>query len=179
MITLYFLNASRCIRIAWLLEELGVEWDVIRSERGPNGLSPPDFKSQIPSALGKAPTIKDSQTGAVVTESGAIIEYLCQRFPEQSARLFPTDLVARAEVLEWLHGAEGTFAVHGMALLYARWTIAEEAKHTMPGMEERLSRNIVNDFNWLEGQLQKQQAEGRDWIVGDGLTVADIQMQFT
>lgn len=173
MLTLYFLNASRAIRIAWLLEELQLEYDLIASPRAPNGLGPPEFKSQIPTSLGKSPAIKDGDI--VVTESGAIIEYLCEK---HSSSLLPKDPQVRAEAREWLHAAEGTFMLHASAILYARWQIAEEARETLKGMEERLSKNVVNDMNWLEGVLRAQKEKGRKWIVGEELSIADIQMQF-
>jgi glutathione S-transferase len=71
-ITLYFLGASRAIRIAWLLEELSLPYKLIVSERAANGLAPPDFKEQIPTILKKSPVIKDGDI--VVQESSAIAE---------------------------------------------------------------------------------------------------------
>lgn len=173
MLTLYFLNSSRAIRIAWLLEELGLEYELVGADRAPNGQAPPGLKSQIPVPLGKSPTIKDDLV--VVTESGAIIEYLCDK---TSSPLIPTDPQQRANVRQWLHAAEGTFMLHASAILYARWNIAEEAKGTMVDMEERMSKNVVNDMNWLEGELKAQKARGCVWIVGDKMSAADIQMQF-
>lgn len=174
MLTLFFLNASRAIRIAWLLEELSVEYKLVAADRAANGLAPPEFKSQIPSPLGKSPAIQDGEV--VLTESGAIIEYICDKYPSQ---LISVDNAGeRAQVREWLHAAEGMFMLHGSAILYARWQMAEEARATLPGMEERMSKNVVNDMNWLEQTLSLQKAKGREWIVGDHLTAADIQMQF-
>ena len=73
-ITLFFLSASRAIRIAWLLEELNLDYKLIASPRLPNNLAPPEFKAQIPSPLGKSPTLKDGDL--VVQESAAITEYV-------------------------------------------------------------------------------------------------------
>jgi glutathione S-transferase len=174
-ITLYFLNSSRAIRVAWLLEELGLPYEAICADRAPNGLAPAEFKSQIPNALGKSPTIKDGSL--VVTESGAILEYLCETYDKESKYL-PNDSGTRAEVRQWLHAAEGTFMTHALAILYARWQIPEEGRGMLEGMEERLSRNVKNDLGWLEGALKEQGVKGRRWIVGDGITIADIQMQF-
>jgi glutathione S-transferase len=174
-ITLYFLNSSRAIRVAWLLEELGLPHEAICADRAPNGLAPAEFKSQIPNALGKSPTIKDGSL--VVTESGAILEYLCETYDKESKYL-PNDSGTRAEVRQWLHAAEGTFMTHALAILYARWQIPEEGRGMLEGMEERLSRNVKNDLGWLEGALKEQGVKGRRWIVGDGITIADIQMQF-
>jgi glutathione S-transferase len=71
-ITLYFLGASRAIRIAWLLEELSLPYKLEASPRGSNGLAPPEFKAKIPTVLGKSPAITDGDL--VVQESGAIAE---------------------------------------------------------------------------------------------------------
>lgn len=71
-ITLYFLGASRAIRIAWLLEELALPYKLEVSPRAANGLAPPEFKAKIPTSLGKSPAIKDGEI--VVQESGAIAE---------------------------------------------------------------------------------------------------------
>lgn len=71
-ITLWFLGASRGIRIAWLLEELKLPYTLNAADRAKNGLAPPDWKKTIPNPLGKSPTIQDGDV--VVTESGAIVE---------------------------------------------------------------------------------------------------------
>lgn len=72
-LTVYFLGASRAIRVPWLLEEMGVPYKLVSSGRAPNGLAPPEFKQQIPAPLRKCPTVKDGDV--VVQESGAIVEY--------------------------------------------------------------------------------------------------------
>lgn len=71
-ITLYFLGASRAIRIAWLLEELSLPYTLVSSPRASNGLAAPEFKAKIPTKLGKSPAIKDGDI--VIQESGAIAE---------------------------------------------------------------------------------------------------------
>lgn len=70
-ITLWFLQASRCIRIAWLLEELGLDYEVKFADRE-NGLAPPAFKKAA-GGLGKFPTLQDGDL--TITESGNIVEY--------------------------------------------------------------------------------------------------------
>jgi glutathione S-transferase len=54
----------------------------------------------------------------------------------------------------------------------------EAGKGMLEGMEERLSKNVKNDLSWLEGVLKEQRGKGRDWLVGEHVTIADIQMQF-
>ena len=72
-ITLYFLQASRSIRIAWLLEELGLQYDIKTANRLPNMKAPEDFKVSSGNPLGKFPTLKDGEH--VLYESGVITEY--------------------------------------------------------------------------------------------------------
>ncbi len=71
-LTLYFLGASRAIRIAWLLEELNLPYELVSSPRASNGLASPEFKKKIPTTMGKSPVIKDGDI--VVQESSAIAE---------------------------------------------------------------------------------------------------------
>src|SRR5690349_24458993 len=77
MITVHHLNNSRSQRILWLLEELGVEYEIRKYQRDPKTmLAPPELKAVHP--LGKSPVITDGDT--VVAESGAIVEYLVERY---------------------------------------------------------------------------------------------------
>jgi glutathione S-transferase len=71
-ITFYFLQASRAIRIAWLLEELSLPYELVSAPRSAVGLAPDDFKQKIGTIIGKSPTIKDH--GLVIQESAAIAE---------------------------------------------------------------------------------------------------------
>lgn len=71
-ITLYFLGASRAIRIAWALEERNLPYQLVSSPRASNGLAPPGFKAKIPTKLGKSPVVKDGDL--VIKESRAIAE---------------------------------------------------------------------------------------------------------
>lgn len=183
-ITLYFLNASRAIRIAYLLEALSLPYHLISAPRAPNGLAPPDFKARIREeahqALAKSPTLTDGDD-VVVTESGAIVEYLLERYDDGKISLLPGDRQRRIKVREWLYAAEGTFMLHAMAILYARWKLPEQEeqegrRELLAKMEEGLSVNVHNDFDWLEGALREN---GSGWLVGDGLTAADIVMQFS
>ncbi|KAK5230331.1 hypothetical protein LTR47_007747 [Exophiala xenobiotica] len=171
-ITLYFLGASRAIRIAWLLEELSLPYKLVSSPRASNGLAPPEFKAKIPTKLGKSPVIQDGNS-IVIQESSAIAEYLCETY-DTSSRLLPREPAARAKAREWMAAAEGTFMLHGLAILYARWRLPKAASEHLPEMEKGLSPNIHNDLNWLEGEVQ-----GRQFLVSNDVTAADIMMGFS
>jgi glutathione S-transferase len=71
-IVLYFLEASRAIRIAWLLEELALPYTLVLGRRLPHGAGEPEFKKCISTKLQKSPTVKDGNL--VVQESSAICE---------------------------------------------------------------------------------------------------------
>ncbi|MDQ2994677.1 MAG: glutathione S-transferase, partial [Pseudomonadota bacterium] len=76
MITVHHLNRSRSHRVIWLLEELGVKYDIVYYQRDKSGRAPPEFRKLHP--IGTAPLITDGEFTLV--ESGAIIEYLLYRY---------------------------------------------------------------------------------------------------
>lgn len=117
-ITLWFLNASRAARVAWMLEALQLPYNLVRSERASNGLAPPEFREKIPGSLRKSPTIQDGDL--VLQESGAIIEYLCDTYDKENTFL-PKEGKERAKILEWLHASEGTFLMHAIAVREASY----------------------------------------------------------
>src|SRR5690554_238391 len=104
MLIVHHLENSRSQRVLWLLEELGLEYEVKRYQRDPETmLAPPELKKVHP--LGKSPVIEDE--GNIVAESGAIIEYLADRYGQ--GRLRPQAWnTARLRFPYWLHYAEGS-----------------------------------------------------------------------
>ncbi|MEO8006745.1 MAG: glutathione S-transferase, partial [Betaproteobacteria bacterium] len=104
MITVHHLNNSRSQRILWLLEELGLEYEIKRYQRDPaTMLAPPSLREVHP--LGKSPVITDD--GQTIAESGAIVEYLIGRYGD--GRLIPAaNTPERLRYTYWLHFAEGT-----------------------------------------------------------------------
>jgi glutathione S-transferase len=174
-ITLYHLNSSRAIRIAWLLSALNLPYNLVAVDRASNGLAPPDFRSEIPTALRKSPTIKDGNF--VIQESSAITEYLCEKYDQQH-RVMPADVIQRARVREWMAASEGTFMMHGIAIMYARARLPQNHKDAWPEMNKVMSGNIHNALNWLDGHLKPIHQEGGKYLVGENLTAADINMLF-
>jgi glutathione S-transferase len=161
-ITLHHLEFSRSTRIIWLLEEMGVEYDMVRHARDPQTFrSPADLEEIHP--LSKAPTvIVDGQT---MVESGAIIEYLIERFAD--GKLAPAPGSAdRARYLEWLHFAEGTM---GMSV------ILTALAPRFGGLGEVLTPFMQGEVTKLLGYANDA-LTGRDFLVGDGLTGADINL---
>jgi glutathione S-transferase len=170
-ITLYFLQASRAIRIAWLLHELQLPYNLQFFEREKDK-APPNFRIASGNILGKSPTLH--LDGVVIQESGAIAEILCSQLDKEGRLTGGRDLAKRAKILEWVHAAEGTFMVHALAILYARWSVP--GTDSLAATEEALSYNVQRDLDWLEDALGKR-SDG--WIMGETFSLADIMVQFS
>jgi glutathione S-transferase len=178
MITIHHLNNSRSQRVLWLLEELGIPYEVKRYERDPDTmLAPPALRAVHP--LGKSPVITDG--ALTLAESGAIIEYVTGRYGE--GRLVPAaDTPARLRYTYWLHYAEGSAMPPLLFKLvfdrietapmpffirpFAR-AIAGRAKSSFVGPQ------IALHLDFIEGELGKT-----PWFSGEEFTAADIQMSF-
>lgn len=130
--------------------------------------------------LGKSPTLVDND---VISVSGAIIEYLVDTY-DQEHKLMPppANAAGRARVREWVHASEGMFMRPAMPVLYTRWQVPEDVPDRaklLAVLEQKFSVNVHNSFNWLEAELRAQKMQGSGWLVGEGLTAADISMQFS
>lgn len=163
-IIVHHLNNSRSQRILWLLEELGVPYEIRHHQRDSvTNLAPPELLAIHP--LGKSPVIEDD--GRVIYESAAIVEYLCER--HGGAHLVPargTDDHIR--YLEYLHFAEGSAMLPILLNLYTG-RLGEAAAPLRPRIDEQLESH----FQYLENSLLPS-----GWLVGDSLTGADIMMSF-
>lgn len=163
MIVVHHLNDSRSQRILWLLEELGVPYEIKRYERdAQTRLAPPELKAVHP--LGKSPVITDGER--VVHESGAIIDYLIRR--HGGGRLAPAlGSDAYEAYLQWLHYAEGSAMLPLLLFMYVS-RLGEAGAPLHP----RIESEIANHMGYVDGAL-----DGRDWLMGD-FTAADVQMSF-
>ncbi|MEH6438015.1 glutathione S-transferase family protein [Massilia sp. DD77] len=178
MILVHHLNNSRSQRILWLLEELGLDYEIRKYQRDPKTmLAPPELKAVHP--LGKSPVISDGDT--VVAESGAIVEYLVKRYG--NGRLAPAE--DSPERLRWtyfLHFAEGSAMPplllklifdrieHGPMPFFVRpiaGAIARKVK------KDFILPNIRSQLDFLEAELDKS-----TWFAGEEFSAADIQMSF-
>ena len=178
MITLHHLENSRSQRILWLLEELGVEYEVESYRRdAASGLAPPELLEVHP--LGKSPVITDE--GVTVAESGAIIEYLVHTYDD--GRLLPPDgSPERLAYTYWLHYAEGTFMpLMIISLILNRIETAPMPFFVRPiakGIAAKvrngyLDANVRRNLDFMEATLAAS-----DWFCGDDMTAADVQMSF-
>jgi len=164
MITVHHLNDSRSQRILWLLEELGLPYELkVYKRDATTRLAPPELKAVHP--LGKSPVITDGQ--ATVIESGAIIDYVIRR--HAGGRLQPDPASPAYDVYQqWLHYAEGSAMLPLMLFMYVgRLGEAGAALHP------RLESEIANHMGYVEASLA-----GRDYIMGAELSAADIQLSF-
>lgn len=178
MITLHHLNNSRSQRILWLLEELGLEYEIKRYQRDKNTmLAPPELKQVHP--LGKSPVITDGNL--TIAESGAIIEYLVNKYG--NGRLKPQDGTPESlRYTYWLHFAEGS-AMSPLLLMLIFNKIENSPmpffiKPILKGVSTKvktsfINPNLKNNFDYIESELSKT-----TWFAGNEFTAADIQMSF-
>jgi glutathione S-transferase len=178
MITVHHLNNSRSQRVLWLLEELGLPYEIKPYQRDAQTmLAPPELKQVHP--LGKSPVITDGEI--TVAESGAIIEYLVDTYGQ--GRLKP---VAGSEDARrwtyWLHFAEGTaMPPLLMKLIFGRIQTAPMPFFVKP-IAKAIAAKVLTGFvdPNLKGQLDFMEAElgQRAWFAGDDFSAADVQMSF-
>ena len=178
MITVHHLNNSRSQRVLWLLEELGVPYDIEHHQRDPQTMLAPPALLQV-HPLGKSPVITD---GAVtVAESGAIVEYLVERHGQ--GKLLPVaGTPERLRYTYWLHFSEGT----AMFPLLMKLVFDKVASSPMPffakPIAKAISAKVLSSFVTpnIERQLDYMEAElGRsEWFAGAAFSAADIQMSF-
>jgi glutathione S-transferase len=178
VITLHHLNNSRSQRVLWLLEELGVDYEVKRYERDPKTLfAPASLRAVHP--LGKSPIL--TENGITIAESGAIVEYLIER--HGGGRLIPAaGTPERLRYTYWLHFAEGSAMTPLLlALLFGRLP-----RQPMPFFVRPIARGICSKVltTFVEPQLRTQQKfmedelEKSTWFAGEEFTAADTQMSF-
>ena len=180
MIVLHHLNQSRSQRVLWLLEELGVPYEIRFYQRDPaTMLAPPELKKVHP--LGKSPVITDADAGLTLAESGAILEYLVQRYGDGRLRPVPGSPDA-VRYLYFMHYAEGS----AMPPLLMKLIFDRIKKAKMPFFARPIARKIAQGaldgfvlpsiqahLDYLDSELS-----ARPWFTGEEFTVADIQLSF-
>ena len=165
MIVVHHLNNSRSQRVLWLLEELGIEYEIKFYERDPKTMMAPESLRQI-HPLGKSPVITDADL--TIAESGAIIEYIVDRYG--NGRLVPAS--GTPEYLRykyWLHYAEGSV----MPPLVMQLVLSNFGAGDSSVVSGFVAPQINLHFDYIEGELRKN-----TWFVGNEFTAADIQMSF-
>jgi glutathione S-transferase len=178
MVVVHHLNNSRSQRVLWLLEELGVPYDVKRYERDAKTmLAPPSLLAIHP--LGKSPVIADGDI--IVAESGAISEYLVGKYGD--GRLIPPAGTAqRLRYTYWLHYAEGSAMTPLLLKLVFDRVAANPAPWPVSAIARRIAATVTNSFiapnlkrhfDYIETELNSH-----TWFSGEQFTAADIHMSF-
>lgn len=184
MITVHHLETSRSQRVLWLLEELGVPYELKVYQRDKaTKLAPPELKKIHP--LGKSPVITDS--GEVIAESGAIIEYLVETYGAQAggdlAHLQPARGTPEYRHCRfWMHYAEGSL-MNWLVMKLVFMTIPTQpmpffvkpiAKALCGKVQDKvIDPNVNTALDFMEQHLARH-----TWFAGEHLTMADFQMSF-
>jgi glutathione S-transferase len=178
MITVHHLDNSRSQRILWLLEELGLDYEIKFYKRDPKTrLAPPELTAIHP--LGKAPIVTDGDV--TVAESGAIIEYLVGRYDDGS--LLPAEGTReRLNYTYWLHYAEGSV----MPLMLLSLVVSRIESAKLPFFARPIAKGIAKNIRggYLGPNIKRHLAfiEARlgnsTWFCGEEMCAADIQMSF-
>jgi glutathione S-transferase len=178
MVVVHHLNNSRSQRVLWLLEELGLPYEVKRYERDAKTmLAPPELLAVHP--LGKSPVIVDGDV--TVAESGAIIEYLVGKYGD--GRLIPAaGSTQRLRYTYWLHYAEGSamtpllfkLVFDRIATNPAPWPISAIARRIASTVTTAfIAPNLKRHLDYIESELN-----ANAWFAGEQFSAADVQMSF-
>lgn len=178
MIVVHHLNNSRSQRILWLLEELGIEYEIRHYDRDKTTmLAPPQLRAVHP--LGKSPVITDGDV--TLAETGAIVEYVLDNY--SGGRLRPArGTAAGRQFTYWLHYAEGSIMpLMVMTLIFRRVETAP-----MPFFVRPVARAIVSKVRkgYLDPNMRTHldfmevEVGNTGWFAGDNFSAADIQMSF-
>ncbi len=164
MITVHHLNNSRSQRILWLLEELGVPYEIVQYQRDAvTNLAPPELKAIHP--LGKSPVVTDGDL--TVAESGAVTEYLLRKYGK--GRLMPKeDSAEYVDYLQWMHFAEGSAMLPLLLALY----VGRLGDAGAP-LHPRIFGEIANHLSYMENSV-----ETGGYLLGSELSGADIMNSF-
>lgn len=167
MIIVHHLENSRSQRVLWMLEELGLDYQIKRYERDRKTmLAPPELKRVHP--LGKAPVIEDldADGGRVIAETGAIVEYLVEKADGRLGTPAHRDAALRYRF--WLHYAEGSMMPPLLLkLVLSRVPLMGKAA------VKRIQPMIDVHLDYVESELAQ-----RPWFAGDAMTAADVMMSF-
>ena len=178
MITVHHLNNSRSQRVLWLLEELGVPYEIKKYQRDPKTMLAPETLRAV-HPLGKSPVITDGDV--TVAESGAIVEYLIEHYG-QGPLVPPSGTEQRRRYTYWLHFAEGS----AMPPLLLKLIFDRIETGPMPFFVKPVARgisrkvkglmiepNLKRLLDFMEGELARS-----EWFAGNDFSAADIQMSF-
>jgi glutathione S-transferase len=169
MLTLYHSPRSRSMRTLWLLNELGLDFELITMPLDLKILRAPEYLAIHP--LGRVPCLVDD--GRAIFESGAIAQYLCETYDPQHRLGRPPGHPERAEYLQWIHFAE-TIAVHGASLVQQRVFIAENERS--PAVQKLESKRLEKAIGVVDRHLG---TTGREYLLASGFSAADTNVGYS
>jgi glutathione S-transferase len=178
MITLHHLENSQSIRILWLLEELGIEYEFKMYDRDPETMLAPALYKAV-SPLGTAPALTDGDV--VLAESNAIIDYIIDQNPTCGLRPEPGDAM-RADYLFWFHAAQGSY----QSLQTGRFVnsiAVDRSPRLLRGLIRKVMQSLDDAFygprlNTIMTMMEDVLGT-REFLAGDRLTAADIAFGYT
>src|ERR1700759_5513335 len=164
---LYSLPTPNGVKVSIMLEEIGLPYEVHLVDFGKDDQKTPEFLSLNPN--GKIPAMLDPNGPGGkplgLFESGAILQYLA----EKTGKLLPSDPARRYETLEWLH-----FQMGGIGPMFGQLGFFNKFAGKEIAAKRPLERYVAETKRLLgviDGRLN-----GRQWIMGDDYTIADISM---
>ncbi|MDG2949534.1 glutathione S-transferase family protein [Exercitatus varius] len=162
MITLHYLKQSCSHRIVWLLEALGLDYELKIYDRNPdNSMAPAELKAQHP--LGKAPVLQDGDL--TIAEGNAIIQHLLDRYDDENRFTPAYKTNDYSNYVYWLAISASMFSANLLALVSKKGDLGDFAQYT--------NAQVGLYFNHVEQSLA-----GKKWIVGEQLTGADFALSF-
>lgn len=165
-VTLHHLELSRSERIIWLLEELNTSYEIKRYKRDPQvRLAPPELAEKHP--LGKAPLL-ELEDGTVLAETGAIAQYLLDRFDPDHALHPAPDAPGRLKYLEWTHASEGAVFLPFLMSTYCEATGLKDSL-----LDQFMAGERAKAFAHIEHHLSQN-----DYFAGEQFSAADCLMGF-
>lgn len=161
MHTVHHLNYSRSMRILWLLEEIGIDYQIVQHVREPGFGAPASLRAVH--ASGKAPILSDK--GLVIAESGVILDYIDREYA--GGRFTPTALLQRLDHAQWMYFAEAGLSQPLMTTLYGRLT---------GGLAGVFATIIARDAGTALTRLEKRVSA--PYMFGAAVTLADMQLAY-
>jgi glutathione S-transferase len=163
MITIHHLLVSQSERVIWLMEELGLPYELKSYPRQPNYMAAPEFLALHP--IGQAPVIEDGDV--VLAESLAITIYILELYGKGALRIVPGE-PGYADYIYWLTYSVGGLMPQAMQYMAALRTGTEDGPYG-DMMRERRHRHL---------NMINQRLAVNDWLAGEKFTAAEIMCQF-
>lgn len=171
MLTIYHSPLSRSVRVLWLAEELGLDYQIAQLTLFSDAMQQPDYLAVHP--LGKVPAINDD--GFVLWETTAIFDYLVSKYSD-GALIPPRDTAAGAKVVQWINFAENPLTIIVGEMVAHNGVLPPE--RCIPALVERGQEMLPDLVAVVESELAQQFEAGSEFIVGNSFTAADIMLCF-